>query len=384
MQPGTTEQDIIEIGQRSKSLPSPEDYRQVNAEHLFGAAPELSALPASYHIDYSDVPDLFQSKIGACTNHAYAEILIKRQQRLNGKKVKISPRFGYTMCKIEDGIADKTEQGTYCNMPFKIGVKYGFSTDDVVPNDTSLSFDDYIFNRDIRNMPKGAFESAAENRIPGYAQVGRSNNITESQLKQGLMNSVDGLSICMPVGSEWWTAKDGRVSWMTADIIPIRKVVTQVSGHDITMTGWEIEASSGRTKIYFRNHWSLNWADKDNGWFYLDQHTIAEAWMVTEIPDALLAIIKSLPSQKDFTHTWNADMHLGSRGDDVTALQIALKIVGTFPFNQPVTTYYGAITAQAVSDFQRKYKVASEMVIVKSAGGFGPLTRETLNKIFSR
>lgn len=380
-----TEQDMIDIGMASKSIPSLPDYRLVNVEHLAGAAPEATALPALFHIDFSQVPDLFQSKIGACTNHAYAEILIKRNLRLKGAVKKISPRFGYTLCKIEDGLAttDPDNQGTYCNMPFKIGVKYGFCTEDIIPNNTELSFNEYIYNRDIKNIPTEAFTQAAENKIPGYAQVGSYNNISEAQLKQGLMVSLDGVSICLPVGSEWWTSASGVVSWDSKDILPIRKMVAYESGHDVTMTGWETEAGTGRCKVYFRNHWSKDWGDQDNGWFYLDQHTLSEAWIVTEIPDALLAILKSLPAQKDFKHTWAADLDVGSTGADVSALQIALKIVGTFPFNQPITEYFGPITQSAMIAFQKEYKVTTPDAIASANGRFGPLSRAALNKLIA-
>ena len=372
------EQDLKAVG--TGALKSPNDYRYIKVEHIAGAIP--AEFPASFHIDYSEVPDLNQRKIGACTNHAATEIMMKRLARISGTSPLLSPRFIYTLCKIEDGIVDSEEQGTFPVMPFKIGVKYGWATDTTIPNDTTLDFASYIYGRDIKKMPSLAFEEARQNKIPGYAQVGSFNNITEADIKQGLIHGLDGIKLCLPVGSEWYTAVDGHSSWDSKDILPIRKNKVTISGHDIVLTGWDTEEETGRCKILFRNHWGTNWADKDTGWFYLDDHKMTEAWIVSEIPDPLLAIIKSLPSQKDFTYSWEQNVKVGTRGDDVKNLQIALKIIGTFPFNQPVTDYFGNITKGAVQAFQREYKVASEADIVSANGMLGPKTREVLNKLF--
>lgn len=379
---------------RGGAVRSPQDYRQVNIAHIAGAAPKVTAY--NFHItDFNLVPDVFQRQIGACQNHAYAEVHMHREYRLTGTMPHLSPRFPYTICKIEDGIVD---QGTYTNMPFKVGVKYGVATEAVMPNDTTLSYDAYTYNRSIANIPQAAFTDADNHRIPGYVQIGDYNNgVTADQLYQALQREPDGIVIQIAVGSEWWTLPSGVSSWQRTALIPIRKVVQAIDDHDITLIGMETEAGTNRIKCFFRNHWSKAWAstggivnstapenmDGDIGWFYFDQHPIVDAFMPSEIPDALLAIIKTLPAQKDFSHTWSTDLTVGMTGPDVTALQIALKIVGTFPFNQPVTDYFGKITAAAVVAFQQEYKVASAASIAAAKGNVGPATRTALNKIFN-
>lgn len=367
------------------AIRTPKDYRQVNLEHVAGAAPVAPLPPGtSFHVDFSQVPDFFQRKIGACQNHAIAEILTHRFQRLNGSSPLLSPRFTYTLSKCEDGIADLEEQGTYGVQGFKVAVKYGIATQTTVPNDTTLAFDDYIYHRTIAKMPQNAFTEADKYRIPGYVQVGQYDNVTAQQLLQALQREPDGILIQIAVGAEWYTTPSGVISWQANDIIPIRKVVTAIDDHDITMTGIEADAN-GRVKIFFRNHWSTDWAAPmaDNGWLWLDQHAIVEAWMPTEIPDALLDIIKSLPAQKDFNHTWSTDLEVGSTSADVQALQVALKIAGTFPFMQPTTTYLGGITAGAVMAFQKEYNIADAATIAANKGRVGPATRAVLNKMFS-
>lgn len=374
-------QEIFAFG----AIKSPEDYRYINLEHIAGAAPVT--FPDSYHIEYTAVPDVYQRKIGACTAHTPAEVAMHRVQRLGGSLKRYSPRFLYAMSKITDGIpASEGDCGTYCVQPFKVAMQYGIATEDTCPNDTTLSFDSYIYNRDPDNVGSAVFADADANRIfPGYVQVGKSGNVQLSDLKHGLMSGLDGVSLTLPVGAEWWTKADGTGSWASSDILPIRKMVVEVSGHAITITGWEDESGTGRTKIFFRNHWSTAWADGDNGWFYFDDHSgIIEAWMPSEIPDALLAIVKSLPARANFTPEFTTDIEIGAKGTDVQNLQITLKILGAFPFNQSVTSFFGPITAKAVMDFQKEYNVADAATIAAAGGRVGPLTRTTLNNLMAR
>lgn len=376
-----TQKEMQEMG--SGALESPEDYRYINSEHIAGATPDLGTFAQSFHLDFNKVPDVYQRKIGACTCHTAAEMKMRRNLRLSGSTRVVSPRFTYSLAKIEDGIADQTEQGTYPVMALKVGVKYGFASEDTCTNDTTLPFADYIYGKAIGNIPQAAFDEAANNKIPGYVQVGKFSNVTAANIMQALTQYQDGVKTCLPIGTEWWTDASGNATYDSLKILPIRKCVSVVSGHDIVITGWEIEAATKRVVFFFRNHWSTAWANQDNGWLYFDDHTITEAWAITEIPDALLSLVKSLPARNDFKPTFEKDLLVGETDADVQNLQIALKIVGTFPFAQNVTTYFGPLTKAAVMAFQKEYKVTSDEEIAEAAGKVGPKTRQALNKIFA-
>ena len=365
-----------EIG--TGALQSPEDYRYVNLGHLAGAI--FTSLPDTYHIDYSKVPDLNQRKIGACTAHAASEIRMHRRLRKAGSTPVFSPRFVYALSKGLDGVLPLSNQGTYPVMPLKMGVKYGFATTNTIDNNTLLSFDEYVYNRDVTKIPQEAYQEARKYKIPGYVQVGQFKNITEQELKTAIIKSDDGVNITMPVGKEWWTSADGRISWNAKDILPIRHPIKVLSGHDITATGYEME--NGRCKIFFRNEWGHLWANDDNGWFYLDQHTLSEAWMITTVPKHILKVVKSLPKKEHFAYHWDRILFSGMTGIDVQFLQIALKILKVFPFEQPVTEYYGPITQSAVTKFQTEYGVASPQEILAARGAMGPKTKAVLNNLF--
>ncbi|MBP6948654.1 MAG: peptidoglycan-binding protein [Candidatus Pacebacteria bacterium] len=75
-------------------------------------------------------------------------------------------------------------------------------------------------------------------------------------------------------------------------------------------------------------------------------------------------------------------LSVGSKGDDVTALQKALKLDG-FYATGPITGYYGKLTENAVFRFQNYYK--AELLIPNGykigTGVLGPITRKKINEI---
>jgi murein L,D-transpeptidase YcbB/YkuD len=73
--------------------------------------------------------------------------------------------------------------------------------------------------------------------------------------------------------------------------------------------------------------------------------------------------------------TFTRGLTVGSRGDDVTALQKILKDEGVYP-DGLVTGYFGQATRAAVKKFQAKYGIAQ-------VGNVGPTTRAKLNEIDS-
>lgn len=77
---------------------------------------------------------------------------------------------------------------------------------------------------------------------------------------------------------------------------------------------------------------------------------------------------------------FNKDLIFCQRNSDIEMLQKILKYEEMFPQAVDITGFYGAITARGVLEFQRKYKVASE-VELDLVKGFrvGPKTRVVLN-----
>jgi len=77
-------------------------------------------------------------------------------------------------------------------------------------------------------------------------------------------------------------------------------------------------------------------------------------------------------------YTWHSNLDIGSRGEDVLQMQIALQSMGFFPINsiQKPTGYFGGITRNALKTFQSS-------LLVPVTGIFDEPTREKFNEIFS-
>jgi peptidoglycan hydrolase-like protein with peptidoglycan-binding domain len=71
-------------------------------------------------------------------------------------------------------------------------------------------------------------------------------------------------------------------------------------------------------------------------------------------------------------HTFTENMTIGSRGNEVVALQDKLRELGHFSPNVVSTGYFGSITREAVISFQKS-------VDMEAAGVVGPKTRAALN-----
>jgi peptidoglycan hydrolase-like protein with peptidoglycan-binding domain len=83
--------------------------------------------------------------------------------------------------------------------------------------------------------------------------------------------------------------------------------------------------------------------------------------------------------------TFKMPMSFGDTSQEVVLLQDCLKSEGLMPFNVSSTGYYGSITAKAVYNFQKKYKVASDQELDALQGrSVGPKTLAKLNEIFSK
>lgn len=82
------------------------------------------------------------------------------------------------------------------------------------------------------------------------------------------------------------------------------------------------------------------------------------------------------------TFTFTKELHYGMTNSDVVHLQDLLRSLGLFPVNVQSTGYYGALTAEAVLKFQKKYFVASINELDHLQGKLvGVKTIAALNKV---
>lgn len=146
---------------------------------------------------------------------------------------------------------------------------------------------------------------------------------------------------------------------------------------------------NGKKCIGVLNSWGISTGDRGWQWisedyvksvihdtaFNLDQKAIWEAWTHIFNPN---------PAAPTFTHNFARDIPYGENSLEVTALQKALQVDGSFPSTVSPTTFYGDITRRAVLAFQIKYQVAPLSELNSLAGkNVGTLTRAQLNKLFN-
>lgn len=114
-----------------------------------------------------------------------------------------------------------------------------------------------------------------------------------------------------------------------------------------------------------------------NGWQFISEDHIASG----ALWGAIVLIYNPTP-QKPPQHVFNADIKLGDDGAEVLALQQYLAYDGEFSVTP--NGHYGAITSQAVLNFQLKYALASTATLEELGGHIvGPATRAKLNSLIS-
>lgn len=354
------------------SIPSPKDYRDI----AFADVVTPTTLPDKFFVDIVTLPVWSQKKIGACVGHAGA----KYKQELDNldvqKVIPLSARYLYGMCKSLDQVPG---EGTYPRLSMKILHDYGCTTEDELPNDTTLDHETYVLNRNVANF--SPYHTTAEKyKIASYANV---NIGLLDEVKQAIIKG-NGMTTLVRVGQEWYSDAAG-VTWDKNRILPIKPPVNVISGHQIYVYGYE--NVDGDTKIHFLNSWSDQWADGGKGWFWWSQYRnfIVEAYTAVDIPQSLIDQAHNLPNPTTFKYNFARQMQYGDNNIDVKNLQMALQIDGEFPKDQSATSYYGNITAGAVLAFQKKYNVASlaELLFLRGRK-VGPKTLAKLNELFNK
>lgn len=368
------------------AVPSPKDYRDIP----LAAAGPGPALPVAHFEDISTLPRWHQRKIGACVGHAAAKYKQRLDQVETGTVIPYSARFSYAQAKCEDGYSG---EGTYPRTVAKNFKEFGCATETTSPNDTTLEHEAYVYFRKSSNIPAAAFDEAGPAKIKSYAFP---NPRVANELKRAIVES-HGAMLLMQVGEEWWTAKDGRVSWAAVDVLPIRAPKLIVSGHEVYLYGYEDVLENGvtRTKFYILNSWSEDWGNKGAGWFYFDEYSpwLIEAVTFIDLPNEVLDQVHKLPSAADFKHQFKFTIKAGDRGAEVVALQTVLMIEGFFSktlYGELLASgdlgYYkpGGVTQQSVLAFQIAHAVAPLPEIIGLNGAsVGPKTRAALNALAS-
>lgn len=349
-------------------------------------------LPAAFYPNIDGIPHWDQNKIGACVGHAAGKSKQIAGFQRDGIIRPYSARFLYAMAKALEGTKQPegdfrmfgrtatSNDGTYPELVAKIMQKYGVALEADVPNDTHLSPDAYVYDRDLSKIP--GKEEAKRHKISNYAFA----PITEAGVKTAIKfaGENDGLVFMLTrIDKNWWTKPNGQSSWKPKDLFthfgglrPPSDPAT-LGGHETVP--FAFDTKDGRAYVLDFNSWGDDWGDGGNA--PLD---------LTDWLPHINQVITCVDLPVDYTapgwsYTFKKALSKGMSGSDVVALQHALRIEGLFPAGVAFTGYFGDITFDAVKKFQSKYAadILTPVGLTQPTGFVGTQTLKKLNALFS-
>lgn len=379
------------------ALPSPE--AELATAWTLASVGASEVYPASCFLPkYGELNVTMQGQIGSCVGNTFEEIMRYIVFVLTGEtQQELSWRFVYAVCKALEGtIYNGTDyriyprtaganDGTYPALAAMVVRKFGVPLAKYCPNDINLSADDFCYGRNIAKIPQQAFDDAATRKSGA--------DLTEPVSEDGIKKAINyaaqnggAVAILRRIGDSYWR-KDGVNTYDKAKLLPITPPAPIEGGHEEWLYGYDTEEGTGRTRIYWQNHWSDMWCstggvshDGGRGWEYLD------VWL--PFINELRVVVPALPpAPPSFTYTFTRDLYYGMHGADVVALQHILDLEGVYNYNgTPKYTggFYSA-TKEAVIHLQEKYtkEILHPVHLVHGTGYVGSSTLAWLNKHYS-
>ena len=173
----------------------------------------------------------------------------------------------------------------------------------------------------------------------------------------------------------WFYFENGE--WTNVPIVANQSLDRQAPStarHSVTAVDWTLQG--GQKCLVIEDSWGVNFG-------FTGQRVITESFFKARnfFAGYLVNFAFQAAATTKPTHQFLSDLQLGDNGSEIVALQDCLKWDGEYPSNADSTGYFGPITQKAVQAFQAKHAVVS--VGSPGYGRVGPLTRATLNLIFS-
>lgn len=268
-----------------------------------------------------------------------------------------SPDYQWIDIKTFDGFA--ASDGTDMKSIFKsLGIGHGSIPYAMLPEQTDLPLATFSSANRITAAMK---TEAGKHIIAAYAFQSIAG-LNMATLKN-LIYTHGAVVILIRIGAEFWTDKDGVVTWAENKILPLDPTKYPISsGHFVVLGAYD------ENNVYFVNWWSEAWGR--GGYGYFQANYIPRILQIGTVVDSLESV--TLP---EFTR----DLTIGSTGPDVTALQRYLnqhgyQVAATGPGSKgQETNYFGTLTRDAVSKLQKVNGISP------TAGYFGQITRQFVN-----
>ena len=246
---------------------SPIDLRTIKHESMttMGGVPLIQG-----GYDYLPTEILMQAKEGICTSIS----LTQNAQKYIGRK--LSAEFLYLLQKRQDG---NWTEGSSIFSALKVGTNIGLLPaelfTEVTEVDRNLPYAQYIAK--LQAIPEAIIQQlilqCSDYKLTGYASV----DVTDPQaIAKAISDSKAGILCRYDVGAEWYTSKDGRISWNPVDINPLRHPNPITSGHAITAAKYDYSVN---LMLTHPNTWSPAWNRQGLGDTNWSNYKPTEAWV---------------------------------------------------------------------------------------------------------
>lgn len=242
---------------------SPKDLR------TFAYKPNYTTSPVKVGERWSREYIRDQSKVGICTSIALT------QQATRHFGIEMSPEWLYL---LQSTIYDDWDEGSSIFHALKAATTYGFlpaSEMDkwVKAKDRDLTYARYT--KKLQAIPAKEIERlkeiAANYKLSGYYSVPFNWDV----VKHAIAESKFGVLARFELGSEWYTALNGKTSWKKEDLEPLRRPTpaTLQSGHAVTISN----ADGGSWRI--ANSWGVEWCDEGTAYSRWESYPPTECWL---------------------------------------------------------------------------------------------------------
>lgn len=242
-----------EIGFGAK--PSKKDIRDFK-DKVLAPAPYKT-----HHMtDISMLAVTHQRKVGICMAETVCRHVEYLYYKKTGVYTRLSRAFLYIVTK--KFIDKDRDEGTSFRAGFKAAQDYGICPESVFPTNTNLEHSEFLDQK----IPYQAWDEAKKFKMGAYIPIP-----TDISLLKAAISKYGLIAVRMELGEEWFTP-----SWKASDILPLRKPKKIISGHAVSLYGYDENNLN-----HLRNSWSEEWADKGNGYYDFDDYEPTEAWALT-------------------------------------------------------------------------------------------------------
>jgi len=293
-------------------------------------------------------PIFNQGGAGSCVAHGIKKILGIENFLEEGKFVEFSARDIYSRGFLP-------ECGMYARQGMSIGSGYGATLEQLMPSE----------NLTEEQMRKAEDRTATTAKIAELYKGGAYVQLDPHNFDEIASVLARGKGVGMTCGYE-------SRAWQKPQI---GQVINPQYYHFIVATDFTM--LNGQKNLVFENSWSESWGQKGRGFIAETEKTIIyEAWYFENMPNNWKEKKIEEDESKKPKYKFSTFMTLGVRSNEVKYLQDCLKYNGLFPNTIESTGYYGGVTYQSVSDFQKYNNL-------KINGVVDTPTREVLNSIFA-